>query len=151
VSCGDREGDHQQRHGVHHGCSLEPPLDNPIATKSLKYIIAAGRAVSEPTLPSATQELVALRASQINGCGACVDMHTKEVADAGETSLRLNLIAAWREATVFTEAERGALELAEQGTRIADAAAVSRTRSGRMRPGIMTRTSSPAWCCSSPS
>ncbi|WP_397545034.1 carboxymuconolactone decarboxylase family protein [Saccharopolyspora pogona] len=65
---------------------------------------------------------VKIRASQINGCGFCTDMHTKEAAHAGETSGRLNLIAAWREATVFTEAERAALELAEQGTRIADAA-----------------------------
>jgi alkylhydroperoxidase family enzyme len=48
-------------------------------------------------------------------------MHTKEAAHAGETSVRLNLIAAWREATDFTEAERAALELAEQGTRVADA------------------------------
>ncbi len=63
-----------------------------------------------------------LRASQINGCGFCVDMHTKEAAHAGETATRLNLVAAWREATVFTEAERAALELAEQGTRLADAA-----------------------------
>ena len=50
------------------------------------------------------------------------DMHTKDAAHAGETPVRLNLIATWREATVFTEAERAALELAEQGTRIADAA-----------------------------
>jgi alkylhydroperoxidase family enzyme len=49
-------------------------------------------------------------------------MHTKDAAHAGETSVRLNLVATWREATVFTEAERAALELAEQGTRIADAA-----------------------------
>jgi alkylhydroperoxidase family enzyme len=49
-------------------------------------------------------------------------MHTKDAAHAGETSMRLNLVAAWRDATVFTEAERAALELTEQGTRIADAA-----------------------------
>jgi alkylhydroperoxidase family enzyme len=49
-------------------------------------------------------------------------MHTKDAAHAGETSVRLNLVAAWREATVFTDAERAALELTEQGTRIADAA-----------------------------
>jgi len=49
-------------------------------------------------------------------------MHTKDAAQAGESQLRLNLVAAWREATVFTEAERAALELTEQGTRIADAA-----------------------------
>jgi alkylhydroperoxidase family enzyme len=48
-------------------------------------------------------------------------MHTKDAAAAGETAVRLNLIAVWREATVFTEAERAALELTEQGTRIADA------------------------------
>ena len=66
--------------------------------------------------------LVEIRASQINGCAYCTDMHTKDAAHAGETPVRLNLVAAWREATVFTEAERAALELAEQGTRIADAA-----------------------------
>lgn len=49
-------------------------------------------------------------------------MHTKDAAAAGETALRLNLVAVWREATVFTDAERAALELAEEGTRIADAA-----------------------------
>ena len=97
-------------------------LGNPGAVKSLKHIVAAARGVAGSTLPAATQELVALRTSQINGCGGCVDMHTKEAAHAGETSVRLNLVAAWREATVFTEAERAALELAEQGTRIADAA-----------------------------
>lgn len=95
---------------------------SPIAAKFLKHIISAGKVVSDSTLPAATQELVKIRASQINGCGFCTDMHTKEAAHAGETSVRLNLIAAWREATVFTEAERAALELTEQGTRIADAA-----------------------------
>ena len=64
-----------------------------------------------------------IRASQINGCSVCTDMHTKDAVHAGETSARLNLIAAWRDATVFTDAERAALELTEQGTRIADAAA----------------------------
>jgi len=78
--------------------------------------------VSQSTLPKATQELVKIRASQINGCAYCTDMHTKDAAHAGETALRLNLVAVWREATVFTDAERAALELTEQGTRIADAA-----------------------------
>ncbi|MFI1395936.1 carboxymuconolactone decarboxylase family protein [Streptomyces sp. NPDC020681] len=95
---------------------------NPVAGKFLKYINAAGKEVSDSTLPATTQELVKLRASQINGCGFCTDMHTKDAAHAGETSLRLNLVAAWREAKVFTDAERAALELTEQGTRIADAA-----------------------------
>ncbi|MEI5136134.1 carboxymuconolactone decarboxylase family protein [Streptomyces libani] len=90
--------------------------------KVFKHIIAAGKVLEDSTLPLATQELVRLRASQINGCGFCTDMHSKDAAAAGETSVRLHLVAAWREATVFTEAERAALELTEQGTRIADAA-----------------------------
>ncbi|MDT6987767.1 carboxymuconolactone decarboxylase family protein [Streptomyces lusitanus] len=95
---------------------------NPVAGKVLRHINSAGKAAGDSGLPHATQELVKIRASQINGCGFCTDMHTKDAAAAGETQLRLNLVAAWREATVFTEAERAALELAEQGTRIADAA-----------------------------
>ena len=66
--------------------------------------------------------LVLTRVSQINGCAVFVDMHTKDAEHAEETSVRLNLVAAWRDAKVFTDAERAALELAEQGTRIADAA-----------------------------
>ncbi len=93
---------------------------NPLAGKILRHINSAGKAVSDSTLPAATQELVKIRASQINGCGFCLDMHTKDATKAGETALRLNLVAAWREATVFTDAERAALELTEQGTRIAD-------------------------------
>ena len=77
---------------------------------------AAGKGL-EPRL----LELVRIRASQLNHCAFCLDMHSKDAAAAGETSVRLNLVAAWREATVFTESERAALELAEQGTRIADA------------------------------
>ncbi len=96
--------------------------DNAVAMKFVKHINSAGRVLTESTLPAATQELVKLRASQINGCGFCTDMHSKEALRAGESQVRLNLVAAWREATVFTEAERAALELAEQGTRIADAA-----------------------------
>ena len=97
-------------------------FDNPVAAKFLRHIVGANQVVSDSTLPAATQELVRLRASQINGCGFCTDMHTKEAAHAGETAVRLNLVAAWRETTVFSEAERAALELAEQGTRLADAA-----------------------------
>lgn len=88
----------------------------------LKHINSAGKLVQDSTLPTTVQELVKIRASQINGCGFCTDMHTKEATAAGETPQRLHLVAAWREAKVFTEPERAALELAEQGTRIADAA-----------------------------
>ncbi|MFJ8824370.1 carboxymuconolactone decarboxylase family protein [Streptomyces sp. NPDC102467] len=99
---------------------------NMFASKSamgfVKRLVGANMPIMESTLPAATQELVKIRASQINGCSGCLDMHTKEAAAAGETSLRLNLIAAWREAKVFTDAERAALEMTEQGTRLADAA-----------------------------
>ncbi|MFE2010732.1 carboxymuconolactone decarboxylase family protein [Streptomyces sp. NPDC059491] len=94
----------------------------PVAGKAFKHLMAAGRLVKESSVPAAVQELVALRVSQINGCAACIDMHTKEAVLVGETPVRLNLVVAWREATVFTEAERAALELAEEGTRTADAA-----------------------------
>ncbi len=97
-------------------------LASPLAMKLVKHINAAGAVLRDSTVPAATQELVRLRASQINGCSFCTDMHTKEALHAGESQQRLNLVAAWREATVFTDAERAALELAEQGTRIADAA-----------------------------
>ncbi|MGF0175549.1 carboxymuconolactone decarboxylase family protein [Streptomyces sp. Marseille-Q5077] len=95
---------------------------NALAGKVLKHINSAGKVVSDSTLPAAIQELVKIRASQINGCGFCTDMHIKDAAHAGETAQRLHLVAVWREATVFTEAERAALEVTEQGTRIADAA-----------------------------
>jgi AhpD family alkylhydroperoxidase len=94
---------------------------NPVAAKFQKYINSAGKAVTDSALPSGTQLLCMIRASQVNGCSFCTDMHAKDAAHAGETQLRLNLVAAWREATVFTDAERAALELTEQGTRIADA------------------------------
>src|SRR5689334_17516563 len=94
---------------------------DPTAAKALKYFMSAGKALKDSPLPAATQELVALRVSQINGCAACIDMHTKEAAAAGETAVRLNMVAAWREATVFSDAECAALALAEEGTRVADA------------------------------
>ncbi|MBT2442910.1 carboxymuconolactone decarboxylase family protein [Streptomyces sp. ISL-36] len=97
-------------------------LSNPVAAKAVKHLVSVGKVIADSPLPASTRELVLLRASQINGCGFCVDMHTKEATHAGETSVRLHLVAAWREATVYTAAERAALELAEQGTRIADAA-----------------------------
>ncbi|MEU4119069.1 carboxymuconolactone decarboxylase family protein [Kitasatospora sp. NPDC028055] len=96
-------------------------FDSPTAAKVAKRFYNASLALRESTLPKTVQELVELRASQINGCGFCVDIHTKEAAAAGETPLRLNLVAAWRHTTVFTEAERAALALTEEGTRLADA------------------------------
>ncbi|MEY9871404.1 AhpD family alkylhydroperoxidase [Streptacidiphilus sp. MAP12-33] len=96
-------------------------LTEPATGKALKYLMAAGKELRGTALPAVTQELVSLRVSQINGCAGCIDMHVKEAAAAGESHLRLHLVAAWREATVFTEDERAALEFAEEGTRVADA------------------------------
>jgi len=93
---------------------------NAVAAKVAKYINSAGAVVTGSALPAATQELVKIRASQINGCALCTDMHTKDAEHAGESPVRLHLVAAWRDANVFTEAEQAALELTEQGTRIAD-------------------------------
>ncbi|MFB7510501.1 carboxymuconolactone decarboxylase family protein [Streptomyces broussonetiae] len=98
------------------------PVENQVTAQFGKRLVAAAKVLEDSSLPAAVRELVMLRASQINGCGFCVDMHTKDAAHAGETHQRLHLVAVWREATVFTEAERAALELAEQGTRLADAA-----------------------------
>src|SRR5581483_2917476 len=103
---------------------MEPRIDllsTDVGAKFAKRFANLGQLIAQSTLPKATQELVELRASQINGCGFCTDMHTKEATAAGETAVRLNLVAAWRDATVFTDAERAALALAEEGTRIADA------------------------------
>jgi AhpD family alkylhydroperoxidase len=96
---------------------------SPLAAKSMKYMASASKVVIEDsTLPKSTENMVMLRASQINGCGFCTDIHTKDAAHAGETPVRINLVAAWRESKIFTDAERAALELTEQGTRMADAA-----------------------------
>ena len=101
------------------------PFGTDLGPKFGKYIVSANKVVADSTLPAATRELVNIRASQINGCAGCLDMHTKDAAHAGETPVRLNLVATWREATVFTDAERAALELAEQGSRLADGGGVS--------------------------
>ena len=123
---------------------------NAIAGKFAKHINASGAVVTGSTLPVATQELVKIRASQINGCAGCLDMHTKDAEHRGESSVRLHLVAAWREATVFTEPERAALELTEQGTRLADGGGVS-DEAWTTRPSTTTTTSWARWCASSAS
>jgi AhpD family alkylhydroperoxidase len=103
---------------------MEPRIDlfsNEIGGKLAKRFYNLNLVLEASPLPKSTQWLVSLRASQINGCGWCADIHTKEATAAGETAVRLNLVATWRESTVFTEAERAALALTEEGTRLADA------------------------------
>lgn len=82
-----------------------------------------------------------LRASPINRCGLCVDVHTKEAAAAGETPVRINLVAAWRETTVVTEAEQAAVALTEEGTRLATHQGVS-DETARRSPAIPSRSGS---------
>ncbi len=98
---------------------------NAVAREFTKHINSAGAVITGSTLPDATQELIKIRASQINGCAGCLDMHTKDAEHRGESSVRINLVAAWRDATVFTEAERAALDLTEQGTQVADGGGVN--------------------------
>lgn len=103
---------------------MEPRMNlmqNPVGAKVAKRVYALAQVIEQSSVPKVLQELVSLRVSQINGCAPCVDMHTKEAAAAGETQLRLNLVAVWRETRLFTDAERAALALAEEGTRLADA------------------------------
>src|SRR4051794_31331045 len=95
----------------------QPALSTPGAMDALQ---ALGAAASQAGVPETTIYLVHLRASQINGCGVCVDMHSRELKRAGERERRIYGVAAWRESPYFTEAERAALALTEAGTRIAD-------------------------------
>ncbi|MFG2003912.1 carboxymuconolactone decarboxylase family protein [Spirillospora sp. NPDC048911] len=103
---------------------MEPRFNlmaNELGAKIGKRFYNLSLAIQQSSLPRTTQELVMLRASQINGCGYCVDAHAKDLAHGGESATRVNLVAAWGESTVFTEAEQAALALAEEGTRLADA------------------------------
>jgi len=81
---------------------------------------AANDAAEAAGVPPSTIELIGLRASQINGCAVCLDLHTRRARKAGETDERLFTLSAWREAPYFTEAERAALALTEIGCRLAD-------------------------------
>jgi AhpD family alkylhydroperoxidase len=80
--------------------------------------LAAG--THQAGLPPTTSLLVALRASQINGCSVCVDMHSRELKAAGESDQRIFTLPAWRETPYFSDAERAALALTEAVTRLAD-------------------------------
>jgi AhpD family alkylhydroperoxidase len=87
---------------------------------AMQALHALGAATQKSGLPARTIELVHLRASQINGCSVCVDMHAKMLQKEGETDERLLLVAAWRDTSCFTDAERAALALAEAVTRVSD-------------------------------
>jgi AhpD family alkylhydroperoxidase len=93
-----------------------PAMVVPDAMKTLQTLSA----LPQQGLPEKLLELVHLRASQINGCSACVDMHPRLAKKAGETDERLFSVAAWREAPYFSDAERAALALTEALTRLSD-------------------------------
>jgi AhpD family alkylhydroperoxidase len=88
----------------------------------MQALQALSAAATKAGLPARTMELVHLRASQINGCSVCVDMHSQALRKQGETDERLFTVAAWRDTTFFTDAERAALALAEAVTRVSDKA-----------------------------
>jgi AhpD family alkylhydroperoxidase len=90
--------------------------------ETLTALLALDKAATTDGLSYVTRKLVHLRASQINGCSVCVDMHAKELKKAKESDERLFAVAAWREAPYFTDAERAALALTEAVTRLSDRA-----------------------------
>jgi AhpD family alkylhydroperoxidase len=103
---------------------MEPRIPHPVFTLpgALEALQAAGKAAIRSGLSPELIEMVNLRASQINGCGVCVDLHARALTKGGISDERLWSVAAWREAPYYSDAERAALALAEAMTRIADRA-----------------------------
>jgi AhpD family alkylhydroperoxidase len=103
---------------------MQARMKNPamVLPDAMQAIQSLFKATGKGGVPQPTLELVHLRASQINGCSACVDAGARSAKKAGETDDRLFAVAAWREAPYFTDAERAALALAEAATRLADRA-----------------------------
>jgi AhpD family alkylhydroperoxidase len=101
---------------------MDERMKNPalVVPGAIQALRALGKAVEACGVPKVTLDLVHLRASQINGCSVCVDMHARDLRKEGESDERLFAVAAWRETPYFTDAERAALALAEAATRLAD-------------------------------
>ncbi|HVA63871.1 MAG TPA: carboxymuconolactone decarboxylase family protein [Terriglobales bacterium] len=97
-------------------------MNNPvmIIPEAMQALQALAKSTENAGAPAKTLALVELRASQINGCGVCLDMHARFMKMQGESDERLHAVAAWRDAPYFTEAERAALALAEAATRLSD-------------------------------
>ncbi|MBM2614377.1 carboxymuconolactone decarboxylase family protein [Actinoplanes sp. LDG1-06] len=104
-----------------HVHTVRPRLDLPkAAPKAARALYAADQAVRESPLDPTVRELVKLRTSQINHCVHCIDLHSHEALELGETLDRLIQLAAWRESTLFTPAERAALEYTESATTLTE-------------------------------
>jgi AhpD family alkylhydroperoxidase len=101
---------------------LKARMNSPVMVVSdaMKAMFALGKASDQGGVPHTTKLLVVLRASQINGCSVCVDMHARELRKANESDERIFGVGAWRDAPYYTDAERAALDLTEAVTRIAD-------------------------------
>lgn len=101
---------------------MQTRMTNPafLVPDALKALMALGTAAAKGGVPAKTLELMRLRASQINGCSMCVEMHARDLKKAGEKDERLHTVAAWREAPYFSDAERAALSLTEAATRLND-------------------------------
>src|SRR5437899_12479385 len=101
---------------------MQVRMKNPVMIfpDAMNALHALNRVTEKGGVPPSTIGLVQLRASQINGCSVCVDMHSRELRKVGETDERLFAVAAWRDAPYFTDAERAALALTEALTRISD-------------------------------
>lgn len=101
---------------------MQPRMQNPamLVPGAMDAVIALTRSVRTGVVPDSTLELVHLRASQVNGCSSCVDAGSRTAKQAGETDERLWAVAAWRDATCYTPAERAALALTEAVTRLSD-------------------------------
>ncbi len=101
---------------------MQARMKNPVFVlpAAMQALIALDKSTHKDEVPSVTRQLVHLRASQINGCSVCVDMHARELKEAGESDKRIFAVAAWRETPYFTDAERAALALTEAVTRLSD-------------------------------
>ncbi len=101
---------------------MQARIENPAVTfpGALEALLGLRASVAGAGVPETTRYLIEARASQINGCGVCLDMHSRELKHAGEPDERIFTIATWREAPYFTDAERAALALTEAATRLAD-------------------------------
>jgi AhpD family alkylhydroperoxidase len=97
-------------------------MKNPvmILPEAMGALRALDSATKNEDVPGVTRKLIHLRASQINGCSVCVDLHARELRQAGESDARLFAVAAWRDAPYFSDAERAALSLTEAVTRLCD-------------------------------
>ncbi|HCN65334.1 MAG TPA: alkylhydroperoxidase [Pseudomonas sp.] len=90
------------------------------APNAMKAMMGLEKAASQSILPASLRELVRIRASQINGCAYCIDMHTADALKAGETARRLMAISAWQETPFFDARERAALLWTETLTLVAE-------------------------------